>query len=200
MSHTELPEIHPFSITQYWLLITTLPCLRVLLSVHVLLTYSLEHGGLNFVKTGLRPIVEQLASFPGSSARAHESVGTRLLLSKFYLVWSLTSLLPRPLPPSLTQGLGDEASCSKMIYHWGQTWASMHFNVWPCLLTPTSGGSKSHERAIDTDSRATRATKQLLTPTSIPSFPPTVQLACDSLWLADKKTLWNESQGEPHQA
>ena len=40
----------------------------------------------------------------------------------------------------------------------------------PCLLTPTSGGNKSHESAIDTDSVAIRATKQLLTPTSVPAF------------------------------
>ena len=40
----------------------------------------------------------------------------------------------------------------------------------PCLLTPTSGGNKSHGIAIDTDSVAIRATTQLLTPTSVPSF------------------------------
>ena len=48
---------------------------------------------------------------------------------------------------------------------------------WPCLLTPTSGGNyKSHERAIDTYSVAIRATKQLLTPTSVPAFLPTALL------------------------
>ena len=44
-------------------------------------------------------------------------------------------------------------------------------NKRPCLLTPTSGGNKSHGMAIDTDSVAIRATKQLLTPTSVPGFP-----------------------------
>ena len=42
----------------------------------------------------------------------------------------------------------------------------------PCLLTPTSSGNKSHRIAVDTDSVAIRATKELLTPTSIPSFSP----------------------------
>ena len=38
-SHTELPEIHPFSITQYWLLIIILiPCLLVLVPLDVLHT------------------------------------------------------------------------------------------------------------------------------------------------------------------
>ena len=46
----------------------------------------------------------------------------------------------------------------------------------PCLLTPNSGGNKSHERAIDTDSAAIRATEQLLTPTSAPAFLPTALL------------------------
>ena len=41
---------------------------------------------------------------------------------------------------------------------------------WPCLLTPTSGGNKSHGIAIDTESLAIRVTKELLTPTSVPSF------------------------------
>ena len=41
---------------------------------------------------------------------------------------------------------------------------------WPCLLTLTSGGNKGHRIAIDTDSVAIRATKQLLTPTSVPGF------------------------------
>ena len=43
-------------------------------------------------------------------------------------------------------------------------------------MTPTSGGNKSHERAIDTDSVAIRATKQQLTPTSVPAFLPTALL------------------------
>ena len=47
---------------------------------------------------------------------------------------------------------------------------------WQCLLTPTSGGNKSQENAIDTDSVAIRATKQLLTPTSVPAFLPTALL------------------------
>ena len=38
-SHTELPEIHPFSITHYWLFIIILiPCLLVLFSLDVLRT------------------------------------------------------------------------------------------------------------------------------------------------------------------
>ena len=46
----------------------------------------------------------------------------------------------------------------------------------PCLLTPTSGGNRSHESAVDTDSVAITAIKQLLTPTSVPAFLPTALL------------------------
>ena len=40
----------------------------------------------------------------------------------------------------------------------------------PCLLAPASGGKKSHKSAVDTDSVAIRATKQLVTLTSIEGF------------------------------
>ena len=58
--HTELPEIHSFSITQYWpLIVILIPCLLVLFFLDTLHTHwcrlvcrnSVE---LNFVKTGLR--------------------------------------------------------------------------------------------------------------------------------------------------
>jgi len=58
-SHTELPEIHPFSITQYWLLIIILmPCLLVLFSLDVLDTLwcRLLCGGVkDRVKFGVNP-------------------------------------------------------------------------------------------------------------------------------------------------
>ena len=80
--HTELPNVHLFSINQYWLLIIILiPCLLVLFSLDVLHTYSLVHGGLyaessklKFLKTGLKP-----------TKRSDSETG--------YLTWSHSSLV-----------------------------------------------------------------------------------------------------------
>ena len=53
--HTELPEIHSFSIIQYWLLIVILiPCLLVLLHILWCRLVCRNSVELNFVKTGLK--------------------------------------------------------------------------------------------------------------------------------------------------
>ena len=94
--------------------------------------------------------------------------------------WNMKNILPLEF---FSKGV---TNCSPV--NWNGN--SNGFMEWPCLSTPTSGGNKSHEIAIDTDSVATRATKQLLTPTSVLAFLPTALL---QVIIQSPYTRWQTS-------